>query len=274
MKIAMTLIVKNEEDIIEENIKFHSNQGIDYFLVIDNGSTDQTYEILKKLSKNYNIQLSQYLGKFEQKKLTTQLTKKAKKLFNPKWIINNDADEFWVSKNYKSIKESLSKIDGSVLWARRYNMIMYEGIKNYKESIYKVVNPIDYKIKPTPNKVFGKLVRKIIINPKGYIKTNSGNHSAEHFIFWQKKDYEDITVYHYPIRSFEQLKKHIKDRVQALKSGVPMGGHIEHWLKLKTEEDFQKEWEKYYFNNCEINCLRKLQIIEKDTKMKELFQKI
>ncbi|WP_290381647.1 glycosyltransferase family 2 protein, partial [Bacteroides acidifaciens] len=40
--------VKDEEDIIESNIKFHMSLGIDGILVTDNGSTDSTMEILKK----------------------------------------------------------------------------------------------------------------------------------------------------------------------------------------------------------------------------------
>jgi len=67
VRISMTLIVKDEEDVIEDNIKFHSKMGVDSFVILDNGSSDNTYEILNELKKKYEINLSQFKGKFFQK---------------------------------------------------------------------------------------------------------------------------------------------------------------------------------------------------------------
>ena len=49
VKLAMTLIVRNEADIIEDNLRYHRAQGVDFFIVLDNGSTDGTLEILESL---------------------------------------------------------------------------------------------------------------------------------------------------------------------------------------------------------------------------------
>ena len=38
MKLTMTLLIKNEVDIISDNIKVHSKLGVDSFIVMDNGS--------------------------------------------------------------------------------------------------------------------------------------------------------------------------------------------------------------------------------------------
>lgn len=39
-KITMTLLVRNEADILEDNIRFHHAMGVDSFIVMDNLSTD------------------------------------------------------------------------------------------------------------------------------------------------------------------------------------------------------------------------------------------
>jgi hypothetical protein len=52
MKIIMTILVKDEIDIIERNIKVHSKLGVDAFVVMDNNSTDGTREKLDAIILN------------------------------------------------------------------------------------------------------------------------------------------------------------------------------------------------------------------------------
>ena len=47
-KLIMTILAKNEEDIIERQILFNKAQGINAFIVTDNNSSDKTPEIFKK----------------------------------------------------------------------------------------------------------------------------------------------------------------------------------------------------------------------------------
>src|SRR4051794_32396739 len=46
MKLAMTLLVRNEEDILEANLDFHLSRGVDFVIAIDNNSEDDTGRIL------------------------------------------------------------------------------------------------------------------------------------------------------------------------------------------------------------------------------------
>ena len=41
MRLVMTLKVRDEEDVIEDNLRFHGAMGVDFFIVMDNGSVDQ-----------------------------------------------------------------------------------------------------------------------------------------------------------------------------------------------------------------------------------------
>ena len=50
-RVVMTLLVRNEEDVIAENILFHHAQGVESFLVMDNLSTDATSAILRRLAR-------------------------------------------------------------------------------------------------------------------------------------------------------------------------------------------------------------------------------
>ncbi len=50
-KLIMTLLVRDEADILEYNICHHLNQGVDFIIAIDNGSIDKTPDILRKYQK-------------------------------------------------------------------------------------------------------------------------------------------------------------------------------------------------------------------------------
>ena len=56
-RVVMTLLVRNEEDVIADNIIFHHSQGISHFVVMDNLSTDATPLILRRLAKFVPITL-------------------------------------------------------------------------------------------------------------------------------------------------------------------------------------------------------------------------
>ena len=50
--IVMTLLVRNEEDIIEANIEFHLAQGADFIIATDNRSTDRTRDLLLRYAQD------------------------------------------------------------------------------------------------------------------------------------------------------------------------------------------------------------------------------
>ena len=95
MKIIRVLPgVYNEIDILEENLKFYIDQGFET-VVVDNGSTDGSYELCEKYLGKGIVKLSQIKTKeFD----TRLLLKEATLLYkdeNPDWVILADADEFY-----------------------------------------------------------------------------------------------------------------------------------------------------------------------------------
>ena len=48
MKLVMTLLVRDEQDIIGEHLDFHLAQGVNQVIVTDNGSEDATLDILRE----------------------------------------------------------------------------------------------------------------------------------------------------------------------------------------------------------------------------------
>ncbi len=272
--LTMTILVKNEADIIEKNIRYHAKAGIDNFVVMDNNSTDGTREILEELKKEFEITIIDEKGVYSQAKWMTKLTHIARKKYNPTWLIPNDADEFWYSE--KSLKETI-KSKKRVLTVDRFNFLLQENKKWY-ESEVRVENPIFYRKNTQLSAekisiVLTKISPKVIINPKGLIWIRGGNHKAlnifdfrDYFRHYDKiKRFEKVKVFHFPIRSFEQFKKNIENRKKLLENGAKMGPHYKRWVKLlnigKLEEEF---YNNLVFKENEIKILEKYGIVIKD----------
>lgn len=50
MKLVMTLVVRDEVDIVGHQIAYHLSAGVDFVLAIDHGSKDGTTEILESFA--------------------------------------------------------------------------------------------------------------------------------------------------------------------------------------------------------------------------------
>jgi len=278
-RLVMTILVRDEADIIEANIRTHASLGVDAFAIMDNGSTDGTREILSKLEKELEIIIIDEKGNYNQAKWMKQLATVAKNKLKADWVINNDADEFWLPKNGLNLKENLA-FKGSVLTVQRYNMLLESG-KDFFDSSYHIENPIFYSKEKqlTSDKlsiILTKIAPKTIINPHGLIYLRGGNHKALHIASMRDylrsgydkiKRFKDIEVFHYPIRGYTQFEKNIKNRKRLLESSkkVSMGPHYRRWVKLYNEGKLLEEFEhSIVFNQKDINTLLKYDIVKYD----------
>ena len=148
MHLSMNLLIKNEADIIAENIHVHAALGVDSFVVMDNGSTDGTIDIIRSLAQKYSITLIERPTlDYQQSNWKTEMAHIARKKHEADWVIANDADEFWIPKTGK-LKDELTKT-GSILYCERRN-VLYEreafdnGLDFYSQSLC-VASPVNYR---------------------------------------------------------------------------------------------------------------------------------
>ena len=53
----MTLLARNEADIVDAQIAFHLHAGVDFVVATDNGSGDGTLEILERYARGGVLRL-------------------------------------------------------------------------------------------------------------------------------------------------------------------------------------------------------------------------
>ena len=110
MKVVMTLLVRDEADIVESWLAFHLNAGADFVVATDNLSRDGTSEILQSYADKGLVHVIQEPGEdLRDGEWTTRMARLAAAEFGADWVINSDADEFWWPRG-GSLKRVLSAI--------------------------------------------------------------------------------------------------------------------------------------------------------------------
>lgn len=115
MRIAMTLMVRDEADVIDAMLRHHAAQGVDVFIITDNGSTDGTVEALEAFAREHDVDLRHDpVHRKQQSALVTGMARDAATLHGADWVLNADADEFWMPIGTQGLRRSLENIPADI----------------------------------------------------------------------------------------------------------------------------------------------------------------
>lgn len=95
MTLVLTLMVRDEADIIAAMLEHHLAHGVDHILVTDNGSVDGTREILAEYAQIAPLTVfDDPVHRKQQSEVVTRMARLAATEYGADWVINGDADEF------------------------------------------------------------------------------------------------------------------------------------------------------------------------------------
>lgn len=195
--------VYNEADILEENLLYYIKQGIDT-VVIDNGSTDNSYAICKKYVGKGIIKLINYYSKdFDTMGLLKMATLQCHEL-NPDWVVMADADEFIEPPIiFKNLPEAIKEADknrSTIIKVFTFNFKITKK-DNMKEK--SVLKRMKYYI-------CGNMERYRIWKYNPCVIIRHPHHPE--FLWDEDKKVSSVwfALRHYPFRSLSQAQKKIK----------------------------------------------------------------
>jgi hypothetical protein len=110
MKLVMTLRTRDEADIVDAQISFHLNAGVDFVVAIDHRSQDGTVDVLESYVRSGHLHLlREESGGMNESDWATRMSRLAAAEFGADWVIPSDADEFWWPRG-GSLKDVLASI--------------------------------------------------------------------------------------------------------------------------------------------------------------------
>jgi GT2 family glycosyltransferase len=248
--LAATLLVRDEAEIVLQNIEHHLAQGVEFFIATDNGSVDGTLELLHR-HPAVKLVLVEREQNFQQ---TQWVTRMAQLLcdYEVDWIVHLDADEFWWGF------ETLATVPPEIAVVKSGTaLIPSQSSGETCREFVPMVKPDG----PTCNGTFDRrgfcyyrhagarfeYGVKVIHRPDPCIEIAQGNHDVRGVPHERQVCTTDIRIDHYPIRSYHQFQRKVINGGSAYaRSGLPnrYGVHWREWYRRWQHGELQAVYEE------------------------------
>jgi Glycosyl transferase family 2 len=207
VKLVMTLLARNEADIVDAQVAYHLNAGVDFVIATDNRSDDGTTEILERYERVGRLHLIRESGNdMRQDEWVTRMARMAATDFGADWVVNSDADEFWWPRE-GSLKDVLDVVParfGIVRGCWRHFVPRPEDGRFFAERMtVRLCEPAFSGDKET---IF-HAHQKVAHRARSDVTIEAGNHNAEAVGLEPLRGWHPIEVLHFSFRSAAQVAR-------------------------------------------------------------------
>ena len=203
----MTLLVRDERDIVEQHLSFHLAAGVDFVIATDNGSTDGTDEVLERFERDGGVRLlREPAGEFRQREWVTRMARLAATEHGADWVVNSDADEFWWPRGgtIPEVLESIPRRYGMVQsFVRHFVPVPDDGTPFNERMTLRLAAQAPINDPRSPWRPFRKIVHRG--HPTAAVV--EGSHYVEGTDLTMLRGWYPLEVLHFPIRTPAQLER-------------------------------------------------------------------
>ena len=203
MKVVMTLLARDEADIVAPWLDFHLNAGADFVVATDNRSQDGTTEVLERYAREGHVHLIHEPGEdLRQDEWVTRMARLAATQHGADWVINSDADEFWWPRG-ESLRDVLAGVPDRYGTVSAFLRVFAPrpGDSPFAERMTVRFSPLAPINDPAS---LYKPIRKVIHRGHPEIRLTRGNHALVGSPFAPLRGWFPVEVFHFPLRTAEQ----------------------------------------------------------------------
>ena len=270
----MTVLVRDEEDIIDAQLAFHLNAGVDFVIATDNGSEDRTPDILRAYEREGFLHfISNPDRGYSQMQVVTHMARLAATEFGADWVINSDADEFWWPRGgtFHELLADLPDRYGSVRGMWRHFVPRPDGHPFFAERMTTRL------CRPTPGEGAFNPHYKTLHRADPDVRVGGGNHEVFGRSAHPLRGFYPVDIFHFGVRSLEQCgRRYLRQwyfqtragHVPAPQLAVAYEAHVgdrmpEFYADLVVDEEQVANGEKtgtYAEDTCLRDALRDLRL--------------
>ena len=207
MKIVLAMVVRDERDIIDAQLAFHLNAGVDLILVTDHRSVDGTSEILERYERAGRVRVIREEAELtKQGAWMTRMARLAATEHGADWVLNSDADEFWWPHGgpLPEVLRSVPRRYGVVQAVSRYFVPRPDDGRGFAERMTVRLAPGAAINDPaTPFRPVAKVAHRA--HPD--IVVQDGNHAVRGAGLKLLRAWRPIEILHFPLRTPAQCAR-------------------------------------------------------------------
>jgi hypothetical protein len=224
MKLVVTVLARDEADVIDAQVAFHLNAGADFVIATDNNSQDGTTEVLERYARDGVLHLIREPAEgLRQGEWVTRMARLAASEHGADWLINTDADEFWWPRG-GSLKEVLAAVPqqyGIVQAFWRSFVPRPDDGRDFAERMTARLSQHAPINDPTS---FYRPVVKVAHRGDPNVTVARGNHALAGSRFATLTTWHPIEVLHFPLRSRAQWMRKVELQGEAFTKHIERSG--------------------------------------------------
>jgi hypothetical protein len=210
VKLVMTLLARDEADIVDAQVAYHLRAGVDQVIATDNASADGTTEILERYERAGLLQLiREPAADMRQDEWVTRMARLAATELGADWVIHADADEFWWPRG-GSLKDVLATVPeryGIVRGCWRHFLPRPDDGAFFAERMtVRLATPAH----PGDKETIFHAHQKVAHRAHPDVEVEAGNHNAEAPGLTSLRAWHPLEVLHFSFRSPAQLERKAK----------------------------------------------------------------
>ncbi len=247
MKVILTLLCRNEADIIASTVEFHLRRGVDLILATDNGSNDDTVSILERYQRQGVLQLlHEPSHTHDQAVWVSRMARLAAVEHGADWVIHCDADEFWWPRS-GSFQAELAQVpaDQMAVQVERFNFLPPPPETTSDQPFHQRQT---LRERQSLNSLGDPLPGKVCHRAHAAIRVSDGNHGV--FLdgdLLPSPAHPGLEILHFPIRSYAQLERKIRDGAEALARNTRVAPEVGlTWRRLYDQHLLNGTLPEYY----------------------------
>ena len=220
----MTLLVRDEIDVVGQMIDHHLAAGVDHVIVTDNGSVDGTVEVLERYRDAGVLELlHEPQQDYEQGRWVTRMARRAATHHGADWVVNADADEFfWPLDLHAALAEVPA--DYGRVEVRRDNLIADPAETGPWQR--RLVIRDTESLSPRGTRIGPKTCHRA--DPD--VTVEQGNHGVSGPLVGPVAPSRPLEILHVPDRGYEQYQRKIANGGSAYAANTRLGSEVGwHW---------------------------------------------